>query len=354
MIRHSKPFLTRKDFDFVKTLSSNRMLSSYEGVEKFEEKFSRLINKKYSVAVNSGTNALFLALYYLKEKGTFGNFVLIPSLTCVAVLNAVLMAGFKPIICDVNKKDFSYDLERAKNLISKYKIKIAVLPYMFGYPSDVVFEFKKMGVFLIEDIAQSLGAKINSKSLGSFGDFTVCSFYATKVITTLGEGGMISVNDKKSYRYFKDLVDYDKKEDFKLRFSFKMTEAQAFFGLKQLGYVEEFIEKRVNIARIYSEKLSKKRGISVFFEYDKKKSPIFYRYLIELIDYDKNTIIKKFRDFDIEASDIGKQVNFYYKNSDVFNVSDYICRNFVSVPIYPSLTEAEIDRILKSFDRIFV
>lgn len=354
MIRHSKPFLTRKDFDFVKTLSSNRMLSSYEGVEKFEEKFSKLINKKYSVAVNSGTNALFLALYYLKEKGTFGNFVLIPSLTCVAVLNAVLMAGFKPIICDVDKNDFSYDFEMAETLISKYKIKISVLPYMFGYPSDVVFEFKKIGVFLIEDIAQSLGAEINSKPLGSFGDFAVCSFYATKVITTLGEGGMISVNDKKSYQYFKDLVDYDKKKDFKLRFSFKMTEAQAFFGLKQLDYMKKFIEKRINIARIYSEKLNKKRGINVFLEYDKKKSPIFYRYLIELTDYDKNTVIKKFRDFGIEASDIGKPVNFYYKNSDVFDVSDYICRNFVSVPIYPSLTEAEIDRILKSFDKIFV
>lgn len=354
MIRHSKPFLTRKDFDFVKTLSSNRMLSSYEGVVKFEETFSKRIRKKYSVAVNSGTNALFFALYYLKENGNYGNFVLIPSLTCVAVLNAVLMAGFKPVICDVNKKDFSCDFEKAKTVISKYKIKIVVLPYMFGYPSDVVLEFKKMGIFLIEDIAQSLGAEINSKPLGSFGDITVCSFYATKVITTLGEGGIISVNDKKAYEYFKDLVDYDKKKDFKLRFSFKMTEAQAFFGLKQLSYMEKFIEKRINIARVYSEKLNKKRGIKIFFDLDKRKSPIFYRYLIELVDYDKNTIIKKFRDFGIEASDIGKPINFYYKNSGVFDISDYMYHNFVSIPIYPSLTEAEINKILKSFDKIFL
>ena len=354
MIRHSKPYFDRKEFEFVNNLLKTAELSRNIYVKEFENKFSDFIGKKYSVSVNSGTNALFLALYSLKELKNRGGYVLIPSLNCTAVLNAVLMAGYKPLICDVNKLDFSYDIYTAKELISKYKIRVVILPYLFGYPSKSIFEFKKMGLYIIEDITQSMGAKINGKKVGNMGDMVVSSFYSTKMFTTLGEGGILSCNDKKIYDFVSDLIDYDKKNNFKLRFSFKMTEAQGYFGINQLKKIDFIFKRRKKIASIYSEVLSKKGGLNIFYNHIPDAESVFYRYIVELNDYKRDEVINKFKKYGIEVAKLYFPLDIYYKNKSNCPVSLDIYNNFISLPLYPALEEIEIKSVLKAIDRIFL
>ena len=354
MIRHSKPYFDKKEFGFVDKLLKTAHLSKNVYIKEFEDKFSKFINKRYSVSLNSGTNGVFIALYSIREIKKIYGYVLIPSLNCTAVLNAAIMAGYKPVFCDVNKTDFSYDIEEAKKLINKYKIKIVIIPYLFGYPSNCVFEFKKMGLFVVEDITQSIGAEINGVKIGELGDLVVSSFYATKMITTLGEGGIVSTNDKELYEFISDIVDYDKKDDFRLRFSFKMSEAQGFFGINQLKRFEFFIKRRKEIARIYSEVLSKKKGIKIFYNHIPNASPVFYRYVVELIDYKRDEVIDRFKRCNVEVSKLYIPLDIYYRNKNSSSISSYVYENFISIPIYPALKRNEIDLILKAFKSIFI
>jgi|YNPMSStandDraft_2_1061718.scaffolds.fasta_scaffold00310_3 perosamine synthetase len=354
MIRHSKPYFDEKEFGFVDKILKSANLSINIYVQKFEEEFSKFIDKRYSVSTNSGTNALFLSLYSIKEIKKISGYVLIPSFNCTAILNAVLMAGYKPIMCDVNKIDFSYDIDKAKKLIDKNKIKIVILPYLFGYPSYSVFEFKKMGLYVIEDITQALGSSINGVMTGKMGDIVVSSFYATKMITTLGEGGIISTDDKEIYEFVKDVIDYDKKDDFRLRFSFKMNEAGGYFGISQLKRINFIIRKRKKIAKLYSDIFSKKKGVKIFYNNIPDAKVVFYRYIVELINYKRDEIIDMFKKYGVEVSKLYLPLDVYYQKKSSSPVSTYIYNNFISIPIYPALRDDEIKKVIDSIEKIFL
>jgi perosamine synthetase len=354
MIRHSKPYFDEREFGFVDRLLKTADLSKNIYVKEFEKSFSDFIGKRYSVSINSGTNALFLALYSVKELKKMSGYVLIPSFNCSAVLNAVLMAGYKPVMCDVNKIDFSYDIEMARKLISKYKIKIVILPYLFGYPSISVVEFRRMGLYVIEDVTQVLGARINGIKTGELGDIVVSSFYSTKMITTLGEGGIISTDDREIYKFVKDVIDYDKKDDFRLRFSFKMNEAEGYFGISQLKRINFIIRKRRKIAKLYSDILSKRKGVKIFYNNIPDAEVVFYRYIVELIDYKRDEIIDRFKKCGVEVSKLYPPLDVYYQKKSSSPVSTYIYNNFISIPIYPALRDDEIKKIVDSIEKIFL
>ena len=119
---------------------------------------------------------------------------------------------------------------------------------MYGYPSILRNKNKST---IIEDACQCLGAKINGKPVGLQGKVGIFSFYATKLITTGGQGGMVVSKDK-TFISVKDFIDFDKRRDDKLDFNFQMTEIQAAFGRAQLRNIKSFI-KKVKFFRIYKK-----------------------------------------------------------------------------------------------------
>ena len=221
-------------------------------VLEFEAKVSRYLGVKAGVAVNSGTSALHLALLALNIGP--GDEVMVPSFVCSALLNAVSYTGASARIVDVKADDFNISPVEVKKKLNK-KVKAIIVPHMFGYPADLK-ELLSFGVPVIEDCAQSIGADYRGRKAGSFGVLSICSFYATKVMTT-GEGGMVLSNQTKILDRIRDLRQYDHALNFQTRYNYKMTDFQAALGLSQLQRLPEFIKRRKQIAQIMTVLLLK-------------------------------------------------------------------------------------------------
>ncbi len=228
-------------------------------VQAFEKDFGEYHNSKNAIAVSSGTAALHISLLALGIGK--GDEVIVPPLSFVATASAVLMAGAKPVFCDVDKETYNIDPKKIEKCITE-KTKAIIPVHLLGNPCDMERIMKiaqDHGLFVIEDCAQSLGASINWKLVGTFGHMSIFSFQETKTITTLGEGGMILTYspffaDKcrairnHAEKYFSSLF---------LGYNYRMTEAQAAFGLAQMNKLNHFNSIQKENAKYFLRKLPK-------------------------------------------------------------------------------------------------
>lgn len=332
MIPHSKPTLDNTDIEAVTKIIKSEYIAQGKYVRQFEKTIAKYIGVKDGVAVNSGTSALYLALISLGVK--LKDSVVIPSYTCTALLNAVRQIRAKPIITDI----LDYNICPADTWCSSdYKTKAIIAPHMFGIPFSFKL-FEDYRIPIIEDCAQAIGGEIYGKKLGSFGKLSIFSFYATKMITT-GEGGMICSNNLKLLDKIRDIRDYDKKSDDKQRFNYKMTDIQASLGLNQLNKLDGFIKRRKEIAKRYSE---------AFYKYnfeDFNKDSVYYRYIINVEHLDK--AIRYLKKYKIGcAKPIYKPLHKYLKLEGFYHTDD-ASFHYLSIPIYPSLTDKEVDYIIE-------
>ena len=212
----SKPYITNKNIlDVNKVLKSGWISSDGPEVIKFENKFSKLVNRKFSVSVSSGTAALEIAVKALNLKKN--DEVIIPNFTIISNALAVIKQNAKPIPIDCNLDNWNIDIEELKKKISK-KTKAIIITHIYSFPNNmdkIMNILKNKKIFIIEDAAEVIGLKYKNKICGSFGDISTFSFYANKQITT-GEGGMISTNNPNFYNKCKSLRNlcFGKKERF--------------------------------------------------------------------------------------------------------------------------------------------
>ena len=172
-------------------------------IKKFEEMVAEYVGRKYAVAFNSGTSALhsILLAYGIRE----GDEVIVPSFTFISTANAPLFVGAKPIFAEIEEETYGLDPEDVKERITK-KTKVIMPIHYGGGPCGNIKELKEIAednkALLIEDAAESLGAKIGNEMVGSFGNAAMFSFCQNKVITT-GEGGIIVTDEKEIYEKMK-------------------------------------------------------------------------------------------------------------------------------------------------------
>ena len=248
------PFFPKNDIDEIlsetkKMLEGSKMLTMGEHVDKFENEFSKYCNVKYSVATNSCTVALELALLSLNLSSD--DEVIVPVQTFIATGSCVLKAGSKIIFCDVDD-DFLLDFESMKSLITD-KTKVVIIVHFSGMISKNILEIKdylnKRNIVLIEDAAHAHGASFNNMMAGSIGDIGCFSFYSTKIMTTC-EGGMITTNNLEYYEKQSSIrnrgVDVKCKNEVftNLGSNYRFTEFQALLGRYQLKRLEEFHSHR--------------------------------------------------------------------------------------------------------------
>ena len=168
-------------------------------MDKLENKISKLLNRKYCLLTGSGSTSMYLIFLTCKKKGI----VVFPSITCMQAVNAAIFAGMKPLFCDVNLNDFTMSVSSLKKILDKYKKKVEMIvpTHIFGNSCelDKIIEIaRKRKIFVLEDAAQSLGSKINSKKTGSIGNASIVSFGHTKILDCGGGGGILT-NDTKLY-----------------------------------------------------------------------------------------------------------------------------------------------------------
>ena len=248
-----------------KVLESGDLSSTHGNVvEVFESRFSKYVDCKHAIAVNSGTAALHTALLALGIGE--GDEVIVPAWTFLSTVSAVLMCGATPVFADISEKSFNIG---SSSILGKltHNTKAVIVVHLGGIPanlSELNWILKNKDIALIEDACQSLGAEWNNKKVGTIGDIGVYSFFPSKIITT-GEGGMI-VTNRKDLAYECQLIrDHGRTSHFyseRLGFNYRMTEIQGALGCVELKYLDERITK---FRAIYN--LSKRRIDGVLYRF---------------------------------------------------------------------------------------
>lgn len=347
-IPHNKPYITNSDIDIVADSLGSMWLAPGNNVLEFEKKICKYINndietlKYQGVAVSSGTAALYLALCALEVKQ--GDEVILPTYSCTALLNAINLLKAVPILVDIDSETWNISYERVASSITD-KTKAIIITHTFGVPADIE-SFRSLGIPIIEDCAQALGSSISGNRVGTFGDISVFSFYATKMITT-GHGGMLVSSNSKIINKIRDYVDFDGREYYYPRFNFQMTDFQASLGLSQLSKLDFFINKRKSIALKYNEILLNNKIIKLQNQ-PANMDRNFYRYVLKIEDsveswnkiFSENfikTIIP------IEKRELLHR--YLHLDERLFQNAENIANSTISLPIFPLLKEQEVERI---------
>ncbi len=290
------PFYSTKSIKQIGPLIKSGKVNYWTGdqCKKFEQEFSKYLGNKYSLALSNGSVALEIALRALKLKKK-DNIIVTPRSFIISA-SCTLNLGLKPIFADVDDNG-NLSIEGIKKAYNK-NVKAIIVVHLNGLPCDLdpIIKFvKKNKIFLIEDCSQAHGAIYKGKKVGTFGDISTWSFCQDKIISTGGEGGLISTNNKKLWLKCWSLKDHGKnyndcffkkhKTGFRwlhddLGSNYRMTEIQALFGRDQLKALDLQIKKRNLIANLYLD------GLKDYYQkYDIFTKPDFnfqsYTYLKE-------------------------------------------------------------------------
>lgn len=341
-------------------------------IRKFEKKIANYIGTKYALSFNSGTSALHVLLLAHDIKGKE---VIVPSFTFIATANAVILAGGIPIFAESETDTFGLDAKDVKKRITK-KTKAIITIHYGGFPAKDTKELKKIAdqnnILFIEDAAESLGAKINERKIGSFGHSAMFSFCQNKVLTT-GEGGMIVTNDKEVYERAKVLRSHgrvDGANDYfystgdndyiQVGYSFRMPTICAALGLSQFNNLQGVIKSRIKHANYLNKNLSKIKGISI-----PKKLPNHYQvyqmYTIKLNNekirndlqqhLTKKSVMSKVYFEPIHLKEIYKR-KYMFKEGDLPK-TESLSKRVLNIPLYPDIKEKDLDYIIKSIKEFF-
>jgi len=238
-------------------LKTNWISSQGSYVTRFEKELAETFHMKHCLAVSNGTVAIHLALKTLNIG--IEDEVITTNLTFGATVNAIIHAGAKPVLVDVDKDTWNIDPRLIEAAITP-KTRAIVPVHLYGNPCDMVEIMSianKYGLYVIEDCAESLGAMIEARPVGSFGDMSTVSFFANKVITT-GEGGALLLKNNVAYLKAKQLRDHGMKPDKRywhdfVGYNYRLTNLQAAIGCAQLEQIDDFKEKRIKLFQHYDD-----------------------------------------------------------------------------------------------------
>lgn len=351
-----EPLLGGNELEYVTDcIKTNWISSQGKYVTKFEDEVKAYTGSKYALAVSNGTVALHLALVSLGIGP--GDEVIVPDITFGATLNAVIQAGAKPVLLDVEKNTWNLSIKLLeKHITSKTK---AIMPvHIYGVPCNML-EIMKLakanGLMVIEDCAEALGSTINNIHVGTFGDIGSFSFFGNKVITC-GEGGAVIFNDADAYNRAKILRDHGMTPGKRywhdvVGFNYRLTNLQAAVGCAQFEQLDGFREKRKEIFAWYDKYLLS----SGYFDVQ-ELSPgfqpsywLFTAKLKEKCQINRDDLIDKLSKVGIDSRPVFYPMSqmppfeSYEKHLD--GTSESISLNAISLPTSVYLNEEDIKSI---------
>ncbi len=264
------PSFTDREIEAVKKVLLSNKVNYWTGEEckNFEKEFADFSGSNFAIAVSNGTTALDLALHGLRIGQS--DEVIVTSRTFLASVSSIINAGAVPVFADVCFETQNITADTVANLIST-KTKAIMCVHLAGWPCDmdpIMDLAESHGLFVIEDCAQAHGAKYKGRSVGSIGHVSAWSFCQDKIITTGGEGGMVTTNDYSLWSSMWSYKDHgkswdavhNKKHPPGFRFvhesfgtNWRMTEMQAAIGRVQLTYMKEWtVKRRANADAIWN------------------------------------------------------------------------------------------------------
>ncbi len=362
LIRSSKPVFPKEDIapllsSIGKVLEEGQFRNG-KNVKIFEDMVAKYVGVDGAVAFDSDSSAYETALRYF---GIEGGEVVVCTNSFISVPNSVVFTGGKVVFADIKEDTLSMDPESMSQNISA-KTRGVIITHIAGFPNPDLQRIKDIcrehSLFLIEDATHAIGATINGQKAGSFGDAAVFAFTPTKVMTT-GEGGMFVSNNKALCEFAKRYSFYGSgagKTNFvDVGRHMVLPEISALLGISQLGRLEEFIERRVQIAKAYDDALNGNDVVHTV------KCPAgyrssYYKYPI-ILDrrVDKQQFTKKLlEDYGIETGNIFYppcHLQTVYKKHGAFSygslsVAEQILARTITLPMHVGLSDEDVSYVL--------
>jgi len=351
-------------------------LTTGERTRKFEAEFARYTGAHYAVGVNSCTAGLFLSL---KAYGIgAGDEVITTPMTFTATANVILHLGAKPVFVDIHPDDLNINASKIEEAIT-HKTR-AVIPVHFrGVPCDmdvIPAIAEKHNLVVVEDAAHAIESIYKNRKIGSIGDAACFSFYPNKNITT-GEGGMVTTNSEKFAEKIRILSNHGLSRDASLRYTplgqpvyevlepgykFNMFDMQAALGLHQLSKIETFWKRRRQIVHRYNAAFKELSQVTVLPDVDGGKNA--YHVYVLLLNRDKCMLNRNRLLVELKEAGIGVSVHYkalhlhkYYKETFGFVPGDFpvaadVSERTFSLPLYPRLTDAEVEQVIETVTNI--
>jgi len=352
LIPVAKPEIGKAERKAVDRVMRSGLLAQGPEVTNFEKEFSKFVEDRECVAVNSGTSALHVALLSLGISK--GDEVIVPSFTFAATANSVALTGATPIFVDIDPITFCIDpIEIVKAITPKTKaIQVVHLYGLAAEMPEIMKIAKKYKLLVIEDAAQAHLASINGKPVGTFGDAAAFSFYPTKNMTS-GEGGMIVFKDAsaaRTSRLYRNQGMEKRYENELVGFNLRMTDIHAAIGRVQLSKLEEKTQRRQANAAYLSENILNSVVVPVA---PKGYSHVYHQYTIK---------VQGNRDsFATKLTDLGVGSGIYYpipvhelsafgKKKNLANTS-LICQQVLSIPVHPALSKRDLKTIVTAVNK---
>jgi dTDP-4-amino-4,6-dideoxygalactose transaminase len=344
----AKPLIGRNEKRAVQRVLNSGNLAQGPVVAEFESNFSKFVSDRDCVAVNSGTSGLVTAVMSLGIGQ--GDEVIVPSFTFAASANSIALCGAKPIFIDIDRKTFNLDYKLLESLITP-KTKAIMAVHLYGLCANMkhILEVaKKHNLFVIEDAAQAHLSAIDGQTAGTFGDVAVFSFYPTKNMTS-GEGGMVVYKDTSYSRNARLIRNQGMEKRYHNEIAghnFRMSDIHAAIGVEQLKKVEEWTEKRESNAIYLNNAITEAETPHIPSGY----RHVFHQYTIR---------VEKFRDSladKLSADGIGNGIYYpvpvhrlpSFNESIALPETEMATQEALSLPVHPSLTKSNLDRIARS------
>jgi len=329
-------------------------------VEKLEKNVAKYCGTKYGIALNSGTDALFLSLKGLGIGP--GDEVIVPSFTFIATPEAIVNVGAKPIFIDINPETFNIDPSKIEKLINK-KTKAIIPVHLFGQPAEmdkIMKIARKYKLKVIEDAAQAIGAKYKNKKICSVGDCGCLSFFPSKNLGGYGDGGMVVTNNKNLAKKITLLRAHGTTKKYHYQIigtSSRLDALQSAVLSVKLKHLNKWTKIRQKNADYYTKQLKNIKEIIVPM-FQCSMFHVFNQYTIRAKN--RNQLQKYLKQNNIPTQiyypyPLHLQPAFKYLNYKKNNLpeTEKACKEVLSLPIYPELPPKDQDYIIKKIKEFY-
>lgn len=361
--------------EVVDSLKSNWLTKGPKTIE-FEKQFAEYVGAKYAVAVNSCTAALHLALVAAGIGP--GDEVITTPMTFVSSANVIIHAGATPVFADIDPEIMIIDPKKIEEKITP-RTKAIIPVHIAGHPApmaEILAIAKKYNLFVLEDAAHAVYTQYKGKMVGSIGNATAFSFYATKNLVT-GEGGMVTTDDQELADKIRVLSTHGMSRNAWNRYTAagswyyevlypgykdNMTDIQAALGLTQLHKLERMQGLREEIARRYNEAFGQMPELEIPVEREYARHA-WHLYIIKL-NLDKLSIDRARFIEELKEEKIGTSVHFipvhfhpYYRETYGYKAGDFplaeaTYERIISLPLYPKMTAQDVEDVIEAVGRV--
>jgi dTDP-4-amino-4,6-dideoxygalactose transaminase len=328
-------------------------------VKAFEEAFSKYVGMSYGVGVNSGTDAIFLALKALDIKEN--DEVITVSNTAVPTVSAIRATGARPVFVDVLKDTYLMDTSKIEEKITN-KTKCILPVHLYGQAvnmDEVASLCKNKDIYIVEDCAQSHGAKYKDKMAGTYSHISAFSFYPTKVLGAYGDAGMCLTSDEALAKKIKMLRMYGMDKEYYSEFdgyNSRLDEVQAAILLVKMKVLDSQIKHRQEVAKRYDEGL---KGLDIKLPAIKENTT--HSYYLYVIQTDKRDELRAY----LKEKGIEARIHFPYpihlmrgyedlgyKEGDLPN-TEYLAKHILSLPMHQTISFEEADTVINEINNFF-